>query len=63
MNHEAVDALLRQVSEQHGVKLGDLAQPMRLTVTGGLVNAGLFDLLAVLPWEIVEPRLSQVETL
>jgi glutamyl-tRNA synthetase len=63
MSHTDVDALLRQVSEQHGVKLGDLAQPVRLTVTGRLVSAGLFELIALLPWDVVEPRLRKVETL
>jgi glutamyl-tRNA synthetase len=58
-----VDAFLRQISEQHGVKLGDLVQPMRLTVTGRLVSAGLFELLSVMPWDVVEPRLQKVATL
>ncbi len=63
MDHADVDALLRQVSEQHGIKLGDLAQPMRLVITGRLVSAGLFELLAILPWDIVSARLSKVEHL
>lgn len=63
MSHADVDAYLRQVSEQHGVKLGDLAQPMRLTVTGRLVSAGLFDLMAILPWDVIKPRLEMALTL
>ena len=63
VTHTEVDALLRQIGEQHGVKLGDLAQPIRLTVTGRLVSAGLFELLSLLPWDVVEPRLRKVETL
>jgi glutamyl-tRNA synthetase len=63
MNHEAVDAYLRQIGEQHGVKLGDLTQPMRLLVTGRMVSAGLFDLMAILPWEQVEARLRRVAEL
>ena len=63
MDHEQIDAWLRQVGTVHGVKLGDLAQPMRLTVTGRLVSAGLFELLSVLPWDVVEPRLRKVESL
>ena len=57
-----IDALLRQIGEQHGVKLGDLAQPMRLAMTGALVSAGLFELLSLLPWQLVEARLRSVET-
>ena len=44
---------------KHGVKLGDLTQPMRLTVTGRAQSAaGLFDLLPLLPWKVIEARLS-----
>ena len=63
MKDTDVEALLRQISEQHGVKLGDLAQPMRLTVTGRMVSAGLFELLTILPWDIVEGRLNKVASL
>jgi glutamyl-tRNA synthetase len=61
MTHTDVDALMRQVGEQHGIKLGDLAQPMRLAVTGRQVSAGLFDVLTVLPWELIESRLKTVD--
>lgn len=63
MSAADVDAFLRQIGEQHGVKLGDLVQPMRLTVTGRLVSAGLFELMALLPWDLLEARLRKVETL
>ncbi len=63
MGPHDIDAFLRQVGERHGVKLGDLAQPMRLCVTGRLVSAGLFELLAVMPWDVVEPRLRKAVTL
>jgi glutamyl-tRNA synthetase len=58
-----VDALLRQVCDQHGIKLSDIAQPMRLTVTGRQISAGLFDLMTILPWDVVEARLHKIETL
>ena len=61
MHSAEIDALLRQVGEQHGVKLGDLTQPMRLTVTGRMVSVGLFDLLPHLPWDLVEARLKKVQ--
>jgi glutamyl-tRNA synthetase len=58
-----IDAFLREVGERHGVKLGDLAQPMRLAVTGRLVSAGLFELLVALPWDVVKSRLDKVAAL
>jgi glutamyl-tRNA synthetase len=63
MAHTDVDALLRQICEQHGVKLGDFMQPIRLCVSGRMVSASLFELLAILPWDVVEPRLRKVESL
>ncbi len=63
IGHTEIEAELRTLSEKHGVKLGDLAQPLRLCVTGRMVSAGLFDLLALLPWDVAEPRLKQVATL
>jgi glutamyl-tRNA synthetase len=63
MTPSDIDGFLRQVSEQHGVKLGDLAQPMRLAVTGRMVSAGLFEVLSVLPWDVVSARLGKVATL
>ena len=64
MGHTEVDAYLRQAGEKHGVKLGDLTQPMRLTVTGRAQSAaGLFDLLPLLPWKTLEARLRKVAAL
>lgn len=61
MQSSDIDSFLRQIGEQHGVKLGDLTQPMRLTVTGRMVSVGLFDLLPHLPWDLVEARLRKVQ--
>jgi glutamyl-tRNA synthetase len=63
MSAQDIDQYLRALGERHGVKLGDLAQPMRLVVTGRLVSAGLFELLALLPWDVIGPRLAKVESL
>ena len=63
MSAPDIDQYLRALGERHGVKLGDLAQPMRLCVTGRLVSAGLFELLTLLPWDVVGPRLQKVESL
>jgi glutamyl-tRNA synthetase len=58
-DHAGMDAKLRAVSEQFGVKLGELTAPMRLFVTGQATSAiGLFDLLPVLKWQTVEERLK-----
>lgn len=38
---EGIHALLVQVAEAHGLKMGKLAQPMRLAVTGGTVSPSI----------------------
>lgn len=62
-DHEKVDEYLRQTCEQHGLKLGDMMQPMRLVVTGAMASASLMELLAILPWDVVDARLEKVAQL
>ncbi|MEK6705171.1 MAG: glutamate--tRNA ligase [Bdellovibrionota bacterium] len=62
VDHSDIDALIRQVAEQHGLKLGDLAQPIRLAVTGRVVSASLFEIISILPWDVVEARLIKAQS-
>ena len=45
---EALDAAVRRVAEDRGVKLGQLAQPLRAALTGRKTSPGIFDVLALL---------------
>ncbi|MEO6114389.1 MAG: glutamate--tRNA ligase [Sphingomicrobium sp.] len=47
-DHDAVDAAVREVAEQAGIKLGKLAQPLRAALTGKTTSPGIFDVLALL---------------
>lgn len=47
-SHAALEQLFRSVTETHGIKLGALAQPVRVAVTGGTESPGIFDVLEVL---------------
>ncbi len=59
VDHAGIDAILRETCEKHSIKLGDLTQPMRLFVTGHPQSSiGLFDLLPLLPWSVIEARLE-----
>ncbi len=58
-----VDAFFRQLSERFGIRLGDLMHPIRLGVTGKNGSAGLFEVLAFLPWDRVEMRLKTMAAL
>ncbi len=44
----STEAAIRQVSEEAGVKLGKVAQPLRAALTGRSTSPGVFDVLAVL---------------
>ena len=45
---EALEAAVRRAAEDAGVKLGQVAQPLRAALTGRRSSPGIFDVLAVL---------------
>jgi glutamyl-tRNA synthetase len=45
---DALEAVVRQVAEAEGVKLGQVAQPLRAALTGRKTSPGIFDVLALL---------------
>ncbi len=47
-DQEAIEEAVRQVAEDQGVKLGQVAQPLRAALTGRKTSPGIFDVLALL---------------
>jgi glutamyl-tRNA synthetase len=45
---ETTEAAVRQVAEEAGVKLGQVAQPLRAALTGRRTSPGIFDVLVLL---------------
>ncbi len=45
---EALEAAVRQVADEAGVKLGAVAQPLRAALTGRKTSPGIFDVLVLL---------------
>jgi glutamyl-tRNA synthetase len=45
---ETTEAAVRSFAEQHQLKLGAIAQPLRVALTGRTTSPGIFDVLAVL---------------
>jgi glutamyl-tRNA synthetase len=45
---ESTERAVREVVEGHGVKLGQVAQPLRAALTGRAASPGIFDVLALL---------------
>ncbi|WP_298628496.1 glutamate--tRNA ligase [uncultured Thermus sp.] len=55
----ALDALLRGLAQEKGLKLGQVAQPLRAALTGSLETPGLFEIMALLGKERVLSRLER----
>jgi glutamyl-tRNA synthetase len=55
---DATEAAVRDLSAATGVKLGDLAQPLRAALTGRTTSPGIFDVLAILGKEESLARLG-----
>ncbi len=45
---EGTEAVVRRYAEENGVKLGQVAQPLRAALTGRATSPGLFDVMTVL---------------
>ena len=55
---ESTEAAMRDFAEQNGLKLGGVAQPLRVALTGRTTSPGIFDVLAVLGRDTCLERLK-----
>jgi glutamyl-tRNA synthetase len=58
----SLEADVRSFAEQHGLKLGKVAQPIRAALTGTTVSPPVFDVMAALGREEVLARLGDIAT-
>ncbi len=58
-SHQGLETLFRSIIERHGVKLGALAQPVRVAMTGGTESPGIFEVLEVIGREKTIERLKK----
>ncbi|HYC53328.1 MAG TPA: glutamate--tRNA ligase [Candidatus Binatia bacterium] len=58
----AIDAAFRALCESQAIKLGALAQPARVALTGGTASPGIFELCAVLGRERTIARIREACT-
>ncbi|MBI5206008.1 MAG: glutamate--tRNA ligase, partial [Nitrospirae bacterium] len=56
--HE-LEKVFKSIVEKHGIKLGALAQPARVAMTGGTESPGIFEVLEVLGKEKTLRRLEK----
>src|SRR6185437_1540331 len=55
---ETTESAMRNFAEESGLKLGAVAQPLRLALTGRTTSPGIFEVLAVLGREQCLARLN-----
>jgi glutamyl-tRNA synthetase len=59
---ETTEAAMRSFADTHGLKLGAVAQPLRVALTGRTTSPGIFDVLSVLGREECLARLADQAT-
>jgi len=60
LNHETLLSAAQRVCDDLGIKLVNLAQPLRLALTGGITSPGVFDLIAILGKERSSQRIQEL---
>lgn len=58
-DHDAIEQAFVQTMEKTGLKLGKIAQPVRVALTGGTVSPGIFEIIDVLGRETTIRRLRR----
>ena len=58
LDHDTVETLFKQTVEEAGLKLGKLAQPVRVALTGKTASPGIFDVVLLLGKERTIERLK-----
>ncbi len=58
-SHDELDKIFRSITGKHGIKLGALAQPVRVAATGGTESPGIFEVLEVMGKEKTLARLDK----
>jgi glutamyl-tRNA synthetase len=57
LDQETLEPIFERVMAEHDLKLGKIAQPMRVALTGKTVSPGIFEMIAVLGKDAVVKRL------
>ena len=60
---ESIESLFKKIVEEEGMKLGKLAQPVRVALTGTTVSPGIYDVILLLGKEETLKRLKNAKDL
>ena len=55
-----VEPLVHEMAVAKGLKLGAIAQPLRVALTGGTASPGIFEVIEIMGKELVLQRLNRV---
>jgi len=58
-NQQAIEEVFKEVSSQKDLKLGKIAQPVRVSLTGSTVSPGIYEVVEILGKEKVIDRLKK----
>ena len=57
-SHAGLEAAFNSILEEKGIKLGKLAQPVRVALTGGTVSPGIFEMIEAMGRDVALKRLA-----
>lgn len=58
-SHPELEKVFKAITEKHAIKLGNLAQPVRVAMTGGTESPGIFEVLEIVGKEKTLKRLEK----
>jgi glutamyl-tRNA synthetase len=58
-DEKSLEPVFRKIAADLGIKLGKLAQPVRIALTGAAISPGLFEIIDVLGKKTVLKRLGK----
>ena len=58
-SHAAIEKVFTVLIEKHGIKLGAIAQPVRVALTGGTVSPGIFEIIEIIGKETTIRRIDK----
>lgn len=58
-SHKELEKIFKTITDNHGIKLGALAQPVRVAMTGGTESPGIFEVLEIIGREKALRRLDK----
>ncbi|MBT3514489.1 MAG: glutamate--tRNA ligase [Nitrospina sp.] len=59
LEHDSLENLFKKIAEESELKLGKLAQPVRVALTGGTVSPGIYDVILLLGKTTTLQRLKE----